>query len=201
MSNNNKLIKVFIGKTFYQINCEYGTQDISWLALTACYLHGKKNYPEARYIPIYAVNKNKEMLHPRMILYKYEKKIGDEVYLTIQQSSIEGKNVLFEKEKDWYNKAFGKEKYLMDLKIRFYPSIPDFKYNIKVFYAKIKFEIMESIAHFPEYRTDEIIDIALPFSAKTNDIHENNLKLPYGLVTLLKIYYKETEDSIKEIYY
>lgn len=193
------VVRVHLEDKVYPINVEFGTQDVSWLAITACYLHGRNNYPAARYIPILAKNKNKEILHPRMVILKYSNKIGEDIYITIQKSSQEARANLTKDEKDWYNQAFGKDKYMMTVNFKFYPSLQELKYNIPQYFIKFKFSVFPQITQFSEYKVNDIHDVCLALSTKSNEYFEKEIQLPYGEVTVQKIYYKEKEDNIKEV--
>lgn len=197
--SEDSIIKVWINNKSFNINVEHGLQDVGWLCITACHLYGKSDYPIARYIPTLAENSKNELLHPKLVICKYRKIIGNEIFVVVQSSSLEFQQLKSEKHITWYKQAFEKEKYLSEYRFRFYPSTQDYKYNIKIFNLKVKFDIYPPIAHFSEYRTDEILEIQLPLSQTQNDMHEKIMTLPYGKINVQKVYFKESEDSIKEI--
>jgi hypothetical protein len=136
--NENCFKKVYINNEVFDVNSELVIQDVAWITMNACYYYGKNSINNGRYIPILAQNKNKEYLHPKLTVYNYNKLIGDEIYAKIKEPMSNPDTELSETEKKWSSQAFGKDKYLMDVKFKFLPSIQDFKYNVKNFYVKIK---------------------------------------------------------------
>lgn len=197
--NDNFIKKVYINNEVFEVNCELGIQDVAWIAMNACNYYGKNSIPIGRYIPILAQNKNKEYLHPKLNVNNYNKLIGDEIYVKIKEQMSNPDTELTEMEKKWTNQAYGKEKFLMDVKFKFLPSVQDFKYNIKNFYVKIKLLPILSIANQEEYKIEEALEYILPQSETSPEIHECKVQLPVGEIQVLKIYYKETQDIIKEI--
>jgi hypothetical protein len=111
------IIIVYIDTDKYEIDCDAGTQDIAWLAISACYLHGIDRYPVTRYIPCYAHNIEGKVLHPKMILFKYEKLIGNAVFVRVRPP-LDDINDLSEEESLWYKQAFTLERFMMDVKIK-----------------------------------------------------------------------------------
>lgn len=114
------IIKVYIEGKSYDIDCDIGTQDIAWLAISACYCHGLDTYPVSRYIPCLATNKHNEILHPKLVLSKYGSIIGDEVTVKIRPPLTDLINgELTKEEVKWCDQAFGKERFMMEVKIKY----------------------------------------------------------------------------------
>lgn len=98
---------------------ERRTQDVAWLATSACYNHGLENYPVSRHVPCYATNSKGEYLHPKLIIAKYDKLIGNEVYVKVRPSVVDpdGGELLPEEVK-WCEQAYSIKRFLMDAKIK-----------------------------------------------------------------------------------
>jgi hypothetical protein len=111
------IINVYIETNKYEIDCDTGTQDIAWLAISACYLHGSDKYPVTRYIPCYAHNIDGRVLHPKLIIFKNEKLIGNCVFVRIRPA-LDDINELIEEESTWYKQAFTLERFMMDVLIK-----------------------------------------------------------------------------------
>ena len=113
MSEEN-IIKVWVDNKSFDINVEHGLQDVGWLCITACHLMGKTDYPIARYIPTLAENSKNEVLHPKLVICKYRKLIGNEIFVVVQSSSLEFQQLKSENLITWYKQAFEIEKYLSE---------------------------------------------------------------------------------------
>ena len=111
------IIKVHIGYHSYEIDCDTGTQDIAWLAISACYLHGINSYPVSRYIPTLAQNMEGKILHPKLIIFKNEKDIGTDIKVKIHNLETD-LNETTEEDIKWYNQAFKNERFMMNVTIR-----------------------------------------------------------------------------------
>jgi len=117
MENNIK--KVFIGRKCYEIDVDLGIQDVAWLATSACYTLGLASYPVSRYLPCMAKNKMGEILHPKLTLYKYDKQIGDEIYVKIRPDPQDvNSDPLNKDENEWVENAFGKGRFKMSVVIK-----------------------------------------------------------------------------------
>ena len=113
------LKKVFIERKCFKIDIDLGTQDIAWLATSACYTFGLASYPVSRYLPCMAKNKNGEILHPKLTLCKYDKLVGDEIYVKIRPDPQDVNcDPLTKDENEWLDQAFGKERYKMAVTIK-----------------------------------------------------------------------------------
>ena len=116
----SSLKKVWVNeKTFYEIDIDLGTQDVAWLALNACYIYGIESFPIGRYTPCMAKNSQGEILHPRLNLVRYQKEIGDEIFIKVRPPStdlIDGQ--LSEAEEKWISQAFGEEKNMMEVTLK-----------------------------------------------------------------------------------
>jgi hypothetical protein len=111
--------KVFVEKKVIEIDCDLGTQDIAWLAMSAAYSYGLSNYPVSRYIPCSATNKTGEILHPKLCLLKYEKLIGEEIYIKIRPDSQDvNSDSLNRDELLWLDQAFGNERFYMNITLK-----------------------------------------------------------------------------------
>ena len=111
------IIKVHIEHYSYEVDCDSGTQDIAWLAISACYLHGINSYPVSRYIPTMAKNMDGKVLHPKLILFKNEKLIGTDIRVKIRGLDLD-LNETTEEDKVWYNQAFRIERFMMNATIK-----------------------------------------------------------------------------------
>lgn len=111
------IITICIDTNKYEIDCDTGTQDVAWLAISACYLHGADNYPVSRYIPCYAHNIDGKVLHPKLIIFKNEKLIGSTVFVRIRPA-LNDISELNEEESVWYKQAFTLERFIMDVRIK-----------------------------------------------------------------------------------
>lgn len=110
---------VFIDNNPYEIDCDMGTQDVAWLAISACYYHGLNNYPVSRYVPCIAHNSKGEYLHPKSIISKYNKLIGDEIYVKVRENMIDpDSSEMTPEERKWSEQAFGIKRFLMEVKIK-----------------------------------------------------------------------------------
>lgn len=111
--------KVFVEKKMFEIDCDLGTQDVAWLALSATYSYGLSNYPVSRYIPCLAMNKVGEILHPKLCIFKYEKLIGEEIYIKIRPDSQDvNSDSLTDDELLWLDQAFGNERFYMNINLK-----------------------------------------------------------------------------------
>jgi len=113
------IIKVNIREKTYEIDCDIGTQDIAWLALAACYMYGEEFFPVTKFLPCMATNKDGEILHPRINIYKYHKTlIGDEINVKIKPAASDNFMNEFDKnDMKWCKQAFYEEKFFMDIVI------------------------------------------------------------------------------------
>jgi len=111
--------KVHIEKKIIEIDCDLGTQDIGWLAISAAYDYGASTYPVSRYVPCLATNKAGEYLHPKMCLMKYDATIGEEIYVKIRHDSQDvNYDQLTTDEINWIEQAFGKERFNMKITLK-----------------------------------------------------------------------------------
>lgn len=111
--------KVFIERKVFEIDCDLCTQDVAWLAMSAAYSFGLSSYPVSRYIPCFATNKGGEILHPKLCLFKYEKLIGDEIYVKIKPDSQDvNSDSLNQDELNWLEQAFGNERFYMNINLK-----------------------------------------------------------------------------------
>jgi len=194
------LKKVFINKIPFTIDCDMGTQDVGWLATTASYEYGAHSFPQSRYLPIMATNKEGEVLHPKLVICKYDKKIGTEIYVKVKNKEsdpIDGQ--MTDEEKNWFNLAFGPERFFMDVKVRLIPS-NDLKrdYNFKVF---LNYKIHQPYeVFFPDYK--DVVELELEeIGVKSkNELYQGIIKLPIGWVDYSKLYYKDKEGQEKETF-
>ncbi len=113
--------KVYIERKLIEIDCDLGTQDIAWLAMSAAYSYGSSNYPVSRYVPCLATNKAGEILHPKLCLIKYDKLIGEEIYLKIKPDSQDiNSDPLSPDEITWLDQAFGSERSYMNINVKLF---------------------------------------------------------------------------------
>lgn len=112
--------KVFIERKMFAIDCDLGTQDIAWLAMSAAYSYGLSNYPVSKYIPCLATNKTGEILHPKMCLFKYDKLIGEEIFVKIRPDSQDvNSDTLNNDQLNWLDQAFGNERFYMNITLKY----------------------------------------------------------------------------------
>ena len=115
----NTLKKVIIERKSFEIDVDLGTQDIAWLATSATYSFGLASYPVSRYLPCIAKNKAGEILHPKLTICKYEKLIGDEIYVKIRPDPQDvNSDPLTNDELNWLENAFGKGRFKMSVNIK-----------------------------------------------------------------------------------
>ncbi len=116
---NKPIKKVFIERKMFEIDCDLGTQDIAWLAISAAYSFGLSNYPVSRYIPCFATNKGGEVLHPKLCFVHHDELIGDEIYVKIKPDSQDvNSDNLNQHELNWLDQAFGNERFYMNITLK-----------------------------------------------------------------------------------
>jgi len=192
--------KVFINKTAYNIDSDMGTQDVAWLAMAACYEHGLNSYPISRFLPIMATNKEGEILHPKMVINKYEKKIGEEIHVKIRNKSSDPViGEMSKEEQEWYNQAFTMERFMMEIKIRFVPS-NEFKKDYVFSVACVcNYKIMSSLSvFFPGVKEEYAFDLDEIGAKNKSELYQGIHKLPIGSLDFSKITYKDRDGNVKE---
>ena len=117
------IITVKIGTHAFEIDCDTGTQDVAWLALCACNLHGQNTFPVTTYLPIMAKNKTGTILHPKLVIIKNLELIGDIIYVDVRKKANEVCSELTDEQKEWYNDAFLEGRFKMKVTIRFKPCV------------------------------------------------------------------------------
>jgi hypothetical protein len=190
--------KVYIDTICYTIDCDLGSQDIAWLAISACHLHGLDTFPVSRYIPCLAKNSSGVILHPKLVLYKSINTIGDEIYVTVRpQLNDFDRSELSEDERTWYNQAFTNERFLMDVRVRL--SIAnEFKGKEYLFAVTLKYRIHPHIVTwFPQYENKDTIVVYLKEFLK-DVTYVGNVTLPFGQLEYTKFQFGPTEESIKD---
>lgn len=111
--------KVHIERKVFEIDCDLGTQDVAWLCISAAYSYGLSSYPVARYLPCKATNKAGDILHPKLTILKYDKIIGEEIFVKIRPHSQDvNYDSLNQEEITWLNQAFGSERFLMNVSLK-----------------------------------------------------------------------------------
>ncbi len=111
--------KVYIERKCIEIDCDLGTQDVAWLSVSACYSYGLSNYPVSRYLPCMATNKAGEILHPKLTLSKYEKLIGEEIFVKIRPDPQDVNcDPLNQDELTWLSQAFGNDRFTMNVNLK-----------------------------------------------------------------------------------
>lgn len=111
------IITIHIDYNKYEIDCDTGTQDVAWLAISACHLHGQDKYPITRYIPCYVNNIDGKVLHPKLIIFKNEKLIGTDIFVKVRPQ-LNDINDLEKDESTWYKQAFTIDRFMMNIKIK-----------------------------------------------------------------------------------
>lgn len=115
----NTIKKVHIERKTFEIDVDLGIQDVAWLATSACYSYGLASYPVSRYLPCIAKNKNGEILHPKLTICKYDKLIGDEIFVKIRPDPQDvNSDPLNNDETQWIENAFGKGRFKMSVIIK-----------------------------------------------------------------------------------
>lgn len=197
------IIKVYIENHPFEIDCDTGTQDIAWLALSACYLYGKNAFPVTTYLPIIAKNKKGEILHPKLIIVKSQKIIGTEINVKIKKKFGTIGCEMTQEEKDWFNDAFEEGRFMNTLVYTFKPS-QEIRRDNK-FRIEFSFKINEDVKfYFPNYTEQIFLDVTA--KTKRNDVFEGKIKVPFGKLVPVKIHYchkdsneydKNSEDFVK----
>ena len=198
------IIKVYINNRPFEIDCDTGTQDIAWLAISACYLYGKDAWPVTTYLPIMARNKNDEILPPKLVIYKNIDTIGDEIKVKIRKKFGDIGYEMTEEEKNWYNDAFLEGRFMTNVHVVLKPST-ELRKEQNQYKVQFKFTIKENIKlFFPNYNNFVICNV--DHKGKRSDLYEGNMKVPFGVLKTEKIIYgsvkenvydKETQDLIK----
>ena len=198
------IIKVYINNRPFEIDCDTGTQDIAWLAISACYLYGKDAWPVTTYLPIMARNKNDEILPPKLVIYKNINLIGDEIKVKIRKKFGDIGYEMTEEEKNWYNDAFLEGRFMTNVHVVLKPST-ELRKEQNQYKVQFKFTIKENIKlFFPNYNNFVICNV--DHKGKRSDLYEGNMKVPFGVLKTEKIIYgsvkenvydKETQDLIK----
>jgi hypothetical protein len=189
------LKKVHIANKVYEIDCNIGTQDVCWLAMSACYNYGMESYPVSRYLPCMAKNKEGVVLHPKMVIYKYNNIIGSEIFVNIKSKANELNSGNLPPEEDlWYRQAFTEERYMMNVKC---------KLNVQPDLKKEKFKILfkyEMIPEIPPNVKNPGNQIILIIQENENKTDNNlmNMKLPLGSLIMQKLIYFDKEGGEKE---
>ena len=198
------IIKVYINNRPFEIDCDTGTQDIAWLAISACYLYGKDAWPVTTYLPIMARNKKDEILPPKLVIYKNIDTIGDEIKVKIRKKFGDIGYEMTEEEKNWYNDAFLEGRFMTNVHVVLKPST-ELRKEQNQYKVQFKFTIKENIKlFFPNYNNFVICNV--DHKGKRSDLYEGNMKVPFGVLKTEKIIYgsvkenvydKETQDLIK----
>lgn len=190
------IIKVKVKEKVYDIDCDVGTQDIAWLALSATYLYGDEYFPITKFLPSLAKNSNGEVLHPKMNLYKYRETIGNEITVFIKPSSSD--NYVSEVTPDeakWCKQAFYEHKFLMEMTLNFYPATSEYKYakDINIFMT-IGIDVLPSYeCFFPEFSNQKTIDFQM--EQLNQDLYEKKVMVPAGCATILGVWAKNLKDG------
>lgn len=190
--------KVYIKKIPYTIDCDLGTQDVCWLAMSACYEHGNNTFPVTKYVPCMATNKDGEILHPKLVLCKNDKKVGSEIYVKVRHKDsdpLEGE--MTAEEKQWFEKAFGNERFFMDVKIRMIPS-NELKRDY-LFWVTLSYKIHPPLmTFFPDAKEMLTVELEEIGNKNKNELYQGIIKLPFGQVDYIKLHYKDKEGNEKE---
>jgi hypothetical protein len=206
---NEMIIKVYINNLPYEIDCDTGIQDVAWLALCACQLHGQSTYPVTNYIPIMARNKSGEILHPKLVLLQYRDKIGKEIDVKVRQKFPDGKRKkgaiekMTEDEREWYFDAFLEGRFMQTVNMSFKPSAENIKKDYQ-YRIEFKFEIEEYLKpYFPDMKN--VISCTMKETSRKGE-YEGKIKVPFGSLVQSRIIYcskdndtwdRETTDFIK----
>lgn len=149
------VVKVNIEDQSYEIDCDYGMQEVAWLAISASCRHGLNTFPETKYLPTLVTNKSNDYIHPKLIIFKNKKLIGDEINVKIRKKNNNNADIaLSENERKWIKQAFGNEKDLMEVKVKFNPSsYIDSKLKKNSFFARFKYNCKNSLLNnISEYK-------------------------------------------------
>jgi hypothetical protein len=194
------LKKVYINKIPYEIDCDMGTQDVCWLAMSACYYHGMNSYPVARYIPCVARNKEGEVLHPKMVICKYNIKIGDEIYVRIKPKGNDPLEPEISKEEEqWMRQAFSNERFTMDVKVRLQPSNEMKAKDISNLSINFNFKIHPPYGIFFPNQKENFNVLLEEIGVKGKmELFQANMNMPVGNLEVNKVFYKDVNDVDKE---
>ena len=198
------IITVKIGTQSFEIDCDTGTQDIAWLALCACNLHGQKTFPVTTYLPIMAKNQSGAILHPKLVIVKNMNLIGDVVYVDVRKKANEVCSELTDEQKEWYNDAFLEGRFKMHVSVRLKPNVEIRKDNR--FKVEFDYDILPKLAlFFPEFNGGTVSIEVIP-KTRRNDIYDGEMKIPFGTLKPKRILFcnksqdlfdKETTEFIK----
>lgn len=206
LSHNFTSVKVIINQEEFIINTDLGIQDVAYISLAAANLYGRNSIPKGKPLPIIAHNDKKEYLHPKMTILNYSKLIGNLIHVKIKEELLNPSLQLTDEEKKWISQAYGNEKNQMDLKFKFLASVQDFKYSIKYFYLKFKIiyenedysKINDSNFNNNE-ENSSIYEVILTQNDTTPEIHEYKTQVSIGEIQIIRVYYKDTPETSKEI--
>ena len=198
------IITVKIGTHAFEIDCDTGTQDVAWLALCACNLHGQNTFPVTTYLPIMAKNQSGTILHPKLVIIKNLNLIGDIIYVDVRKKANEVCSELTDEQKEWYNDAFLEGRFKMKVLLRFKPCVEIRKDNR--FKIEFDYELLSKLSFiFPEYNGGTISEEVIA-KTRRNDLFEAEMKIPFGTLKPKRILFcnkdqdtfdKETSDFIK----
>lgn len=185
------LKRVYIETKVYEIDCNIGTQDICWLATSACYNFGMDSYPVSRYLPCMAKNKEGVVLHPKMVICRYNNIIGNEIFVKIKPKSNEG---ILTEEETWCKQAFTEERYMMNVKCKLNTQNDLKREKFKIIF---KFDIISELPPSIKNPGNQIV-LVIPESESKTESSLLNMKLPQGALTLQKLIYFDKEGGEKE---
>ncbi len=193
--------KVIIHRTPYEIDCDLGSQDICWLAMSACYMHGQHTYPVSRFVPCMARNKDGEILHPKLVICNYPKKIGDEIYVEVRNKAsdpIDGE--MNQDQSLWWKQAFGELRFFMNVKIRLLPNTEMRTKDISNLSININFKIHPPfLMFFPDQKENFSIELEEVGPKGKMESFMKTLTLPYGALEVNKVVFLDINQVEREV--
>jgi hypothetical protein len=137
-------------KREYVIDCGAGNQFVHWIATTACMRFGQEHYPPGIYVPtlLQKVGASKDesdhfIPHPRNRINHPQSELndGDSVIVRLKDRSRPARD---EDEQDWYERAFGRRRTMMQYSMNYVPLFDQGKKGLCDFFIRLNYKM------FPE---------------------------------------------------
>jgi len=165
----------------YPISCGSGNQDFAWLALTACQRYSKDAFPRGLFLPSLLITSTREIPHPRVTINSTLED-NEEVEVHLKDPKIPADD----DEVQWYSRAFGPHRNMMQARFAFKPVGVESNTSLK----DIRIFLVYNFKIFPEL-VDEFTASEFPFSQEieltpASDAYKEFVgekMLPYGEIT------------------
>lgn len=126
-------LKLKVEETELVIDVGQELNDLCWLALAACKMYGKLNYPSGNFLPVILRTIYPQIFHPRTKIKDFldefrslfESKLKEGIYKDISEAiaiNIEiykPNMVLDQDQKDWFERAFGSKRNMTTVSFKF----------------------------------------------------------------------------------